>query len=117
VENTLFIDLNGTGMVLLFIVGVVGAMVSGFIGSGGAFVLTPAIVLFSGFFYIPSYLSTLGMIEPLSDGTMAPLKAVGDGTLALALAVGGITIVLAIVKGIAEHRHQHAELATAEGYE
>lgn len=39
-----FIDLTVTNVVLLFLVGFVGGMVSGFIGSGGAFVLTPAMM-------------------------------------------------------------------------
>ena len=39
-----FIDLNFTSVVLLILIGFVGGMVSGFIGSGGAFVLTPALM-------------------------------------------------------------------------
>ncbi len=39
-----FIDLNATTVLLLFVVGFIGGMVSGFIGSGGAFVLTPAMM-------------------------------------------------------------------------
>lgn len=39
-----FIDLDSTTVLLLFIIGFVGGMVSGFIGSGGAFVLTPAMM-------------------------------------------------------------------------
>lgn len=39
-----FIDLNFTSVLFLFIVGFVGGLVSGFIGSGGAFVLTPAMM-------------------------------------------------------------------------
>ncbi|MGD9788448.1 MAG: sulfite exporter TauE/SafE family protein [Sulfuricellaceae bacterium] len=39
-----FIDLNILNLFFLFIVGFVGGMVSGFIGSGGAFVLTPAMM-------------------------------------------------------------------------
>lgn len=39
-----FIDLNAYSIVFLFIVGFVGGLVSGFIGSGGAFVLTPAMM-------------------------------------------------------------------------
>jgi uncharacterized membrane protein YfcA len=39
-----FITLDLSGMVGLFLVGFVGGMVSGFIGSGGAFVLTPAMM-------------------------------------------------------------------------
>jgi uncharacterized membrane protein YfcA len=43
-DNINFIDLNVTTVVILFIVGFIGGMVSGFIGSGGAFVLTPAMM-------------------------------------------------------------------------
>jgi uncharacterized protein len=39
-----FIDLTLTTVILLFVVGFVGGMVSGFIGSGGAFVMTPAMM-------------------------------------------------------------------------
>lgn len=39
-----FIDLNQTTVIILFVVGFIGGMVSGFIGSGGAFVLTPAMM-------------------------------------------------------------------------
>ena len=39
-----FIDLNLTTVSILFVVGFIGGMVSGFIGSGGAFVLTPAMM-------------------------------------------------------------------------
>lgn len=39
-----FIDLDAANIAFLFIVGFIGGMVSGFIGSGGAFVLTPAMM-------------------------------------------------------------------------
>ncbi|MBF0212939.1 MAG: sulfite exporter TauE/SafE family protein, partial [Magnetococcales bacterium] len=39
-----FIQLDLTNGLYLFIVGFVGGLVSGFIGSGGAFVLTPAMM-------------------------------------------------------------------------
>ena len=39
-----FIDINAYNILALFVVGFVGGMVSGFIGSGGAFVLTPAMM-------------------------------------------------------------------------
>src|SRR5512139_1696470 len=39
-----FIDLNMTYIGFLFIVGFIGGLVSGFIGSGGAFVLTPGMM-------------------------------------------------------------------------
>ncbi|OOY37401.1 permease [Solemya velum gill symbiont] len=39
-----FIDLTAGSVILLFLIGFVGGLVSGFIGSGGAFVLTPAMM-------------------------------------------------------------------------
>jgi len=39
-----FINLDAVTIIYLFIVGFVGGLVSGFIGSGGAFVLTPAMM-------------------------------------------------------------------------
>lgn len=39
-----FIEITATTAVILFVVGFIGGMVSGFIGSGGAFVLTPAMM-------------------------------------------------------------------------
>lgn len=44
VDSSNFIDLNTAEIIYLFIVGFVGGLVSGFIGSGGAFVLTPAMM-------------------------------------------------------------------------
>ncbi|HBI17124.1 MAG: hypothetical protein UR60_C0018G0016 [Candidatus Moranbacteria bacterium GW2011_GWF2_34_56] len=43
-EASNFIDLNVAEIIYLFVVGFVGGLVSGFIGSGGAFVLTPAMM-------------------------------------------------------------------------
>src|SRR5208337_1601244 len=43
-ETVQFIDLNLIYVVFLFLVGFVGGLVSGFIGSGGAFVLTPGMM-------------------------------------------------------------------------
>ncbi|VAW77359.1 putative membrane protein [hydrothermal vent metagenome] len=39
-----FVELNTATVIILFLVGFIGGMVSGFIGSGGAFVLTPAMM-------------------------------------------------------------------------
>jgi uncharacterized membrane protein YfcA len=39
-----FIDLNIWSVIFLFVVGFIGGLVSGFIGSGGAFVLTPGMM-------------------------------------------------------------------------
>ena len=43
-EATRFIQLDATGIGFLFIEGFIGGLVSGFIGSGGAFVLTPGMM-------------------------------------------------------------------------
>jgi|GEM_PF-6761099 len=43
-EGLRFIDLNMTNILFLFAVGFIGGLVSGFIGSGGAFVLTPGMM-------------------------------------------------------------------------
>lgn len=39
-----FINLDAANIIYLFLVGFVGGLVSGFIGSGGAFVMTPAMM-------------------------------------------------------------------------
>ncbi len=39
-----FIDLTDFGMIFLFVLGFLGGLISGFIGSGGAFVLTPGMM-------------------------------------------------------------------------
>jgi hypothetical protein len=44
VEAVSFVQIGTAGALQLFLVGFVGGMVSGFIGSGGAFVLTPAMM-------------------------------------------------------------------------
>lgn len=43
-EAVRFIDLNLLSVLFLFLVGFIGGLVSGFIGSGGAFVLTPGMM-------------------------------------------------------------------------
>lgn len=43
-DPTNFIDLNIMAIIFLFLVGFIGGLVSGFIGSGGAFVLTPGMM-------------------------------------------------------------------------
>jgi uncharacterized protein len=79
--------------------------------------LIMVIVLFSRFFYIPGYLSRMGRIEPLEAELLATLKRIGDATLVLGLAVGAFAILWALVRGMAEHRRQHEELAQTEGFE
>jgi uncharacterized protein len=44
IEHLTFIDLNLYSVIFLFVLGFIGGLVSGFIGSGGAFVLTPGMM-------------------------------------------------------------------------
>ena len=61
-------------------------------------------VLFSRFFYIPGYLSKMGMMEPLAADTAQVLKWIGDGVLFLALFLGAYTVLSALFKGMREHK-------------
>ncbi len=61
-------------------------------------------VLFSRFFYLPGYLSALGLIGALEPGTVSTLKTLGDSVLAVALILGAVTVLTALTKGIGEHR-------------
>jgi uncharacterized protein len=71
-------------------------------------------VLFSRFFYIPGYLSHLGVIAPIEDGHVAALKTLGDSMLAVALILGAITVLTSLTKGIAEHRKLDASRQAPE---
>ena len=72
-------------------------------------------VLFSRFFYIPGYLSALGLISPIEDGHVATLKTLGDSVLAVALILGAVTVLTSLTKGIAEHRKADLARQLAEG--
>ncbi|MFN4148599.1 MAG: TSUP family transporter [Rhodocyclaceae bacterium] len=61
-------------------------------------------VLFSRFFYIPGYLSALGVIAPLSPESVGTLKTLGDSVLAVALILGAVTVLTSLTRGMAEHR-------------
>jgi nucleotide-binding universal stress UspA family protein/uncharacterized membrane protein YfcA len=61
-------------------------------------------VLFSRFFYLPGYLSQLGLIAPIAAAQIAILKTLGDSVLAVALILGAVTVLTSLTKGIAEHR-------------
>ncbi|MEW5770907.1 MAG: TSUP family transporter [Pseudomonadota bacterium] len=66
-------------------------------------------VLFSRFFYVPGYLSDLGMIAPIAPENVSTLKTLGDSVLAVALILGAVTVLTALTKGIAEHRKVELE--------
>ncbi|MBU1665127.1 MAG: sulfite exporter TauE/SafE family protein [Gammaproteobacteria bacterium] len=70
------------------------------------------IVLVSRFFYVPGYLSHLGLIDPIQESTIGTLKLLGDITLVIALAVGGLTIIIALIKGMAAHRRSQEAQGT-----
>jgi len=42
--SIMFMDMNGSKLIALLVIGLVGGLLSGFIGSGGAFVMTPAMM-------------------------------------------------------------------------
>lgn len=63
-------------------------------------------VLFSRMFYVPGYLSSVGMMEPLPADTLQVLKWIGDGVLYLALLLGAYTVFSAFSKGMKEHRER-----------
>jgi hypothetical protein len=65
-------------------------------------------VLFSRFFYIPGYLSKLGLIEPLDADLVQILKYIGDSVLYLALFVGAYTVISSLLKGMREHKQREA---------
>jgi len=65
-------------------------------------------VLFSRFFYVPGYLSSVGMMAPLPAGTLQILKWIGDGVLYLALLLGAYTVFSALIKGMREHKERLA---------
>lgn len=73
------------------------------------------VVLFSRFFYLPGYLSSLQLIDPVNPQTIALLDSIGFYILVLALALGAVIILGALYKGIHEHRQRHAMLADQEG--
>jgi hypothetical protein len=72
-------------------------------------------VLFSRFFYIPGYLSQLGLIAPMGEGHIATLKTLGDSVLAVALILGAVTVLTSLTRGIAEHRKADLARQLAEG--
>ncbi|MCD6706060.1 MAG: sulfite exporter TauE/SafE family protein [Thiobacillus sp.] len=71
-------------------------------------------VLFSRFFYIPGYLSHLGLMEPLAPSMTQILKWIGDGVLAVALIVGAYTVLSALFKGMKAHKEKQTVLGRTE---
>ncbi|MFZ5483140.1 MAG: sulfite exporter TauE/SafE family protein [Pseudomonadota bacterium] len=69
------------------------------------------IALFSRFFYIPGYLSKLGFIAPMDEGTLKMLKLGGDIVLGVALVLGAVIVLTSLAKGIREHRASQATVA------
>jgi len=65
-------------------------------------------VLFSRFFYVPGYLSSVGMMAPLPAGTLQVLKWIGDGVLYLALFIGAYTVLSALIQGMKLHREKRS---------
>ncbi len=73
------------------------------------------LVLVSRFFYIPGYLSELGTIGTLDQGTRGTLDSIGLWALAFALIFGAVMILQALYKGMREHRLAEAAALAAAG--
>ena len=73
------------------------------------------LVLVSRFFYIPGYLSELGTLVTVDQGTRGALDGIGLGTLAFALIFGAAMILQALYKGMREHRLAEAAALAAAG--
>jgi len=71
-------------------------------------------VLFSRFFYIPGYLSQLGLMAPMAESNITTLKTLGDSVLAVALILGAVTVLTSLTKGMAEHRKAEQSRQLAE---
>ena len=71
------------------------------------------IVLVSRFFKVPVYLSDLGLITTISAELSELLSTISFGMLALALFTGAGAILVALLKGMAQHRRESAELNEA----
>ena len=77
--------------------------------------LIMVIVLFSRGLMVPVYLSQLGIIQTLNEGTVRLLKNTSFGIMALALLVGASIILRAMWQGRRAEKLQHAEGAIEHG--
>ncbi len=72
------------------------------------------LVLFSRGLKVPVYLSEMGKIEPLSEGTITILNYSSFAILILALATGAIIILYALIKGYMKNNRELALAAEKE---
>jgi uncharacterized membrane protein YfcA len=66
------------------------------------------VVLFSRGLMVPVYLSQLGLIQTLSDGTMKVLKTTSFAIMIAALMIGAFIVLRAFVQGRREEKLRHA---------
>ncbi len=71
------------------------------------------LVLLSRAIVIPVYLSALGYIEKLTEGTISVLKIASFGTLILALMVGGVIILFVLWRGVRAEIERREEVEKA----
>ena len=71
------------------------------------------LVLLSRAIVIPVYLSTLGYIEKLTEGTISVLRVASFSTLALALVVGGGIILFSLWRGVRAEIERREEIEKA----
>ncbi len=73
------------------------------------------IVLFSRGLMVPVYLSQLGLIQALSDGTIKLLKTTSFAIMIAALMIGAFIVLRAMVQGRREEKLRHASAALEHG--
>ena len=98
-----FIDLSAYSIVFLFIVGFIGGLVSGFIGSGGAFVLTPGMMSLG----VPGTVAVASnMCHKFPKALVGAIKRYKYGQVDIKLGViMGIFAELGVQLGIMVQRH------------
>jgi len=104
-----FIDLNWMNMTYLFIVGFVGGLVSGFIGSGGAFVLTPGMMSIG----VPALVSVASnMCHKFPKALIGSLKRAKYGQVDLRL---GLVLGASAEAGVLYGAHMQESIKKAFG--
>ena len=98
-----FIDLNAYSIIFLFLVGFIGGLVSGFIGSGGAFVLTPGMMSLG----VPGTVAVASnMCHKFPKALVGSIKRYKYGQVDIKLGViMGVFAELGVQAGIMVQRH------------
>jgi nucleotide-binding universal stress UspA family protein/uncharacterized membrane protein YfcA len=98
-----FIDLHFANVLFLFVVGFIGGLVSGFIGSGGAFVLTPAMMNMG----VPAIMAVASnMCHKFPKALVGAVKRAKYGQVDVKLGlVMGVTAEIGVLAGAELQKH------------